>query len=420
MPTLSVYHSEASALNLRSTYAGLAFGGHSKVTGTCALTVLGCAASNVMTQISPLIEQFPEEWEQTLSLWGEPRFRALQVFRWIHHRGVLDPMQMTDLPLSLRERLQAEGLCEPISLQNTLASSDGTQKLLFGLHDHSNIESVLIPPVANDDPTPDGWVTQCISSQVGCAIGCVFCASGVAGFGRHLTAAEIVSQALLARRTLADGQTLRRLVFMGMGEPLHNYDAVVRALRLLMHPKGLAFSPRRITISTSGLVPEIDRFGKEFSGSVQLAISLHAPNDDLRTKLMPINKRYGLGELIACLRRYPLSKRARFTIEYILINDINDSIEHANQLARVLKGLPVKINLIPMNPITDSSLVGSSQSRVDAFHRRLCSLQLSTFVRKRRGDDIAAACGQLALLGTKPKPRSALLTNAWSKTLARN
>ena len=374
-----------------------------------------------MTSISHLIEQFPEEWEQTLSAWGEPRFRAGQVFRWIHHRGVLDPMRMTDLPHSLRERLQAEGLCQPITLQNTLASTDGTQKLLFGLHDHSSIESVIIPPLANDDPTPDGWVTQCISSQVGCAIGCVFCASGVAGFGRHLTAAEIVAQVLITRQSLAEGQSLRRLVFMGLGEPLHNYDAVVRALRLLMHPKGLAFSPRRITVSTSGLVPEIDRFGREFSGLVQLAISLHAPNDDLRTKLMPINKRYGLGELIACLRRYPLSKRSRFTIEYILINGINDSIEHANDLARCLRGLPVKVNLIPMNPIADSSLLPPSPSNVDAFQRRLCTLQLSTFVRKQRGDDIAAACGQLALLGKKPKPRSAtLLTNAWSKTLERN
>jgi 23S rRNA (adenine2503-C2)-methyltransferase len=374
-----------------------------------------------MTSISHLIEQFPEEWEQTLSAWGEPRFRALQVFRWIHHRGVLDPMQMTDLPHSLRERLQAEGLCQPITLQNTFASTDGTQKLLFGLQDHSNIESVIIPPLANDDPTPDGWVTQCISSQVGCAIGCVFCASGVAGFGRHLTAAEIVAQVLLTRQSLAEGQSLRRLVFMGMGEPLHNYDAVVRALRLLMHPKGLAFSPRRITVSTSGLVPEIDRFGREFSGLVQLAISLHASNDDLRTKLMPINKRYGLGELIACLRRYPLSKRARFTIEYILISGVNDSIEHANELARILRGLPVKVNLIPMNPIADSSLLPPSSANVDAFQRRLCALQLSTFVRKQRGDDIAAACGQLALLGKKPKPRSATpLTNAWSKTLEKN
>jgi 23S rRNA (adenine2503-C2)-methyltransferase len=352
-----------------------------------------------------LIEQFPEEWAQTLSQWGEPRYRAGQIFRWIHQRGVLDPAAMTDLPASLRTRLEAEGLCQPLHASEVFASSDGTRKLLFSLHDNTRIESVLIPPVANDDPTPEGWVTQCVSSQVGCAMGCVFCASGVAGFGRHLTAAEIVSQVILARKHLTQGQSLRRLVFMGMGEPLHNYDALVRALRLLMHRDGMAFSGRRITVSTSGLVPEIDRFGRDFPGQIQLAISLHAPTDTLRTKLMPINKRYNLKALIESLRKYPLARRSRFTIEYILIDGVNDSLEHADQLLQLLRGLPVKVNLIPMNPITNSDLRQPSFTNVERFQRRLTSSYLSTFVRKRRGDDIAAACGQLAFLGTKPRRR---------------
>ncbi|MCB9708832.1 MAG: 23S rRNA (adenine(2503)-C(2))-methyltransferase RlmN [Myxococcales bacterium] len=372
-----------------------------------------------MPPVSSLIELFPEDWSRLLETWGEPRYRARQIFRWIHQRGVMDAEEMTDLPLPLRRRLATEGLSSPVTLATTFASPDGTQKLLFALEDQANIESVLIPPFANDEATPDGWVTQCVSSQVGCALGCVFCASGVAGFGRHLSASEIVAEVLLARQQLQQGQTLRRLVFMGMGEPLHNYDALVRALRLLMHKDGLAFSPRRITVSTSGLVPEIERFGREFSGQVQLAVSLHAPTDALRTELMPINKRYGIKALTDALKRYPLSKRSRFTIEYILIKGVNDTPAHAEQLARILRGLPVKINLIPMNSIASSSHRAPPEETVDQFQTRLTSFHLSTFVRKQRGDDISAACGQLALLGTKPKKRPASSpANAWTTALA--
>jgi len=220
-----------------------------------------------------------------------------------------------------------------------------------------------------------------------------------------MSAAEVVTQVLLARAQLEPGETLRNIVFMGMGEPLHNYDATARAVRLFTHAEGMGLSPRRITVSTSGLVPEIDRLGADFDGKVALAISLHAADDARRSALVPVNQRYPLEELMGALRRYPLQKRRRITIEYTLIANQNDALDDARKLVRLLRGLPVKVNLIPMNPIAHSELGPSPEERVAAFQKILIDAGYLCFIRRRRGDDVAAACGQLALLGGKPTRR---------------
>jgi 23S rRNA (adenine2503-C2)-methyltransferase len=248
-------------------------------------------------------------------------------------------------------------------------------------------------------------VTQCISTQVGCAMGCTFCASGVAGLTRHLGAEEIVAQVLLGRGLLPEGQQLRNVVYMGMGEPLHNYDATARSVRLLTHPDGIGLSTRKVTISTSGLVPEIERLGRDFEGQIGLAISLHAPDDETRSRLMPVNRKHPIGALMQALRAYPLPRRRRITIEYTLVSGKNDAQADAEKLARLLEGVPVKVNLIPMNPIDASTMRPPELERVLAFQRVIVRAGYSCFIRRRRGDDVSAACGQLALPGAKPKVR---------------
>jgi 23S rRNA (adenine2503-C2)-methyltransferase len=376
----------------------------------------------------PALARTPEEWTETVSAWGSRAFHAKQIFRWIHARGVTTPDAMSDLPAPLREKLRAEGVGERLRLATERRSVDDTRKLLFTLEDGANIESVLIPgvsggkgptdedadasaaveddePEASAAPEPYVRVTQCISTQVGCAMGCVFCASGVAGWKRHLGADEIVAQVLAGRARLDPNERLRNVVYMGMGEPLHNYDATVRSLRLLTHPEGIALSSRRITVSTSGLVPEIARLGADFGGQIGLAISLHAADDETRSRLMPINKKYPLKELMDGLRAYPLPSRRRITIEYTLVAGRNDAPSEAQKLAKLLRGIPVKINLIPMNPIEASTLGPPDLTSVLAFQQVLCDAGYSCFIRRRRGDDVSAACGQLALLGAKPKVR---------------
>jgi 23S rRNA (adenine2503-C2)-methyltransferase len=377
-------------------------------------------------QLAPaqnLIEQLPHEWEAVLRNWGEPRYRALQIFRWIHQRGVMDASLMSDLPKRLRERLVQEGLVPIASTAEAHTSSDGTKKLVVEFSDGARIETVLIPrgSVADEDiyavhddelgaPPPAATeLTQCVSSQVGCAQGCVFCASGIAGLKRHMSAAEIVSQVLLGRAAAAETARLSGLVFMGMGEPLHNYDAVVRAITLLSHPEGLGMSLRRMTVSTSGLVPQIDRLARDFAGQIQLAVSVHAADTDTRTRLMPINKKYPLPELIAAIRRYPVPRRRRLTIEYTLVRGMNDSRESAQRLADLLRGLRAKVNLIPMNSVDDTVLSAPDEATVEAFQNVLREAGIDTFLRRRRGDDIAAACGQLALRGAERKVKNVFL-----------
>ena len=362
------------------------------------------------------LERLPEEWSARLAEWGEPRFRGEQVFSWIHQRGVFDPAEMTNLPKRLRARLAEEdelgGL--PLEIVRHHRATDRTRKLLVRFGDGLDVETVLIPQLKKADPDvqeddlesdradglrPSAVVTQCISSQVGCAMGCVFCASGVAGLKRHLSAAEIVAQVLLGRAQLGEDERLRNVVFMGMGEPLHNYGAVARALVLLTHDKGLGLSTRRVTVSTSGLVPEIDRLAADFDGKVALAISLHAVTDERRSSIMPVNRKYPLGELVACLKRYPLPKRRRITIEYTLIRGVNDDPADADALVALLRGVPAKVNLIPMNPIHDSDLGAPSGDGVERFRDRIQAGGVTATIRRQRGDNVDAACGQLALYG---------------------
>jgi 23S rRNA (adenine2503-C2)-methyltransferase len=372
------------------------------------------------TALDPLA-RLPHEWEAALAEIGEPRYRGKQIFTWIWQRGVTDPNAMTDVPKSLRAALIESGLGLPLETSTIHASADATRKLAVKLRDDREIETVLIPQLEAADPdrdddasegerVPGNRVTQCISSQVGCAMGCVFCASGVAGLKRHLSAAEIAGQVLLGKQHLREGEAIRNVVYMGMGEPLHNYDAVARSLKLLTHPDGLGLSKRRVTVSTSGLVPEIDRLGKDFGGDVQLAISIHAPSDSTRSEIMPINRRYPLRDLMAALARYPLPRRRRFTIEYTLIRNVNDSLKDADALVRLLRPIRAKVNLIPMNPVSDSPLESPDDERVSAFQERIAGKGLSCFIRTQRGDPIAAACGQLALAGEKAKVRRPLPT----------
>jgi len=382
----------------------------------------------------------PSEWAEEVVRLGGRAFHGKQVFKWIQARGVTDPNAMSDLPASLRTKLIEEGIGSVLSIVQERRAQDDTRKLLVGLGDGANVETVLIPRVTSgtsnglpspldedadvaaavDDEEEEGSgsssartdereapipVTQCISTQVGCAMGCVFCASGVAGLKRHMRAEEIVAQVLVGRSRLDPREQIRNVVFMGMGEPLHNYDATVRALRLLTHPDGIALSTRKVTVSTSGLVPEIARLGADFNGQIGLAISLHAADDETRTRLMPINKKYPLAELMKGLRAYPLPRRRRITIEYTLVAGKNDTVDEARKLAKLLVGLPVKINLIPMNPIEASTLGPPDLSGVLAFQRVLTDAGYSCFIRRRRGDDVSAACGQLVLLGAKAKVR---------------
>jgi 23S rRNA (adenine2503-C2)-methyltransferase len=371
------------------------------------------------------IARLPEEWRTALAARGERAFAAKQVFDWIHKRGVVDAAAMSNIAPRLREALIAEGLAPGLCVPEQVhRSTDGTRKIAVRLRDGALIETVLLPSITgpgsagakddgdadddDDDAEPHGSsphirVTQCISTQVGCAMGCIFCASGVAGLKRHLGAEEITAQVLLGRSLLDEGEALRNVVYMGMGEPLNNYEATARSIRLLTHPDGIGLSTRRVTVSTSGLVPEIGRLGEDFKGQVALAISLHAADDATRSALMPINKRYPLAELIKALHAYPLPKRRRITIEYTLVSGKNDDPAEAKKVARLLRGLPVKINLIPMNPIEASTLGPPSFGRVGAFQQVLIDAGYSCFVRKQRGDDVSAACGQLVLIGAKPK-----------------
>jgi 23S rRNA (adenine2503-C2)-methyltransferase len=267
-------------------------------------------------------------------------------------------------------------------------ASDDTIKYLFRLHDEQFIESVLIP----DPPR----CTLCISSQVGCPFRCKFCLTGALGFRRNLSTAEIVDQACQVQQDQGTRLRITNVVFMGMGEPLANYESVLRAIRIMVDPNGLAFSHRRITVSTAGLVPQLRQLGKE--SPVNLAISLHAPDDALRSELMPINQKYPLPELLSACRTYPLPPRKRITFEYILLDGVNDSPKQARELVRILHGVRAKVNLIPFNPVSphfDSGYRRPSEGRILAFQEVLHRAQLTAIIRQSRGADISAACGQL-------------------------
>jgi 23S rRNA (adenine2503-C2)-methyltransferase len=330
---------------------------------------------------------------------GEKRFRATQLFRWIHQRGACDFSQMSDLAKSLRTRLGGVAEVRVPAVLSEQASADGTIKWLFDVGGGDAIETVFIPE--------DDRGTLCVSSQAGCAVGCRFCSTGHQGFSRNLSTAEIIGQLwfaehhLRARLQLPEGtRAITNVVMMGMGEPLQNYAALLPALRVMLDDHGYGLSRRRLTVSTSGVVPMMDRLREDCP--VALAVSLHAPGDVLRDDLVPLNRKYPLAELLAACGRYLESAPRDFiTFEYCMLDGVNDAIEHAEQLVRLVQGAvsdPVscKFNLIPFNPFAASGLLRSPRERVTAFARVLQDAGIVTTIRKTRGDDIDAACGQLA------------------------
>ena len=334
------------------------------------------------------------ELEDTVAAAGFQPFHARQLYRWIHKRGVTSPLEMTDLPRVLRARLQAEFAVATPQVLEDRTSVDGTRKLVLGLQDGRRIESVFIP----DTPA----MTFCISTQVGCAMGCGFCLTGQMGLVRHLTAGEIVGQVrVLAARTGLLAESFN-IVLMGMGEPLHNYDNTMKALRMLHAEQGLSVSPRRVTLSTVGIVPALDRLAQE-PLMPNLAVSLHATTDEMRTALVPPNRKYPLDDILAACRRFPLKKRSRITFEYVLLDDVNDTLDDARRLVRLLNGLRAKVNLIPLNPAPGIPFERPSDARVDRFAAILAEKHITVSVRKSRGRDIRAACGQLIVEGGPKK-----------------
>ncbi len=325
-----------------------------------------------------------ESWVQGL---GERPFRARQIYRNLYVRNVSSWGECTDLSRSFRNQLEYGSILDALAIARVDEAGDGTRKYLFRLNDGNHIESVLIP----DPPR----YTICISSQAGCALGCRFCLTGGLGFKRNLDTAEIVDQVCQVQRD-AGPHRITNLVFMGMGEPLANYDAVLRAIRIITDPNGLAFSHRRVTLSTVGIIPNLRRLGAE--SPVNLAISLHAPDDTLRRELMPVSSAYPLPELMHACREYPLPPRKRITFEYILLDGVNDDKRQARELVRLLHGVRAKVNLIPFNAHAGSEFRTPSEEKVLAFQEVLQKAQLTAIIRKSRGDDISAACGQLAAI----------------------
>lgn len=323
---------------------------------------------------------------------GEKPFRARQVMRWIHRFGQAEIESMSDLSKDLRAKLVAAGaLVQVPSVMTDSTAFDGTRKWLLGVGAANGIETVFIPE--------SGRGTLCVSSQVGCALECAFCSTGRQGFNRNLTVAEIIGQLWWANRALGavhGGERLiSNVVMMGMGEPLANFDNVVAAMKIMLDDHGYGLSRRRVTLSTSGLVPAMDRLAAQLP--VALAVSLHAPDDDLRNRLVPINKKYPLKELMAACKRYiRVAPRDFVTFEYVMLEGVNDSVEQARQLVTLVKGVSCKFNLIPFNSFPDSGFSRSSPARIDAFRDVLMRAGLVTTTRKTRGDDIDGACGQLA------------------------
>jgi 23S rRNA (adenine2503-C2)-methyltransferase len=335
-----------------------------------------------------LLDLTKDELQMLLTDWGEPRYRADQIWRWLYRRFAFSSEDMTDLPKSLRTRLATETCLHPVHLLTTLDSSDGqTRKTLFSLPDGPQVEAVLMHYQKRR--------TLCISTQAGCAMGCPFCATGQGGFDRNLSSGEIIAQVLFYARLLAlEEAHVTNIVFMGMGEPLANYAATWAAIRRLNDPSGFGLGARAMTLSTVGLVPAIRRMSHE-SEQVGLAISLHAPIDELRDELVPINRRYPLAQLMGACREYITATRRRVSFEYALMDGVNDRDEQAHQLAHLLRGMLAHVNLIPLNPTDDSPYRGSSTARVRAFAAILEDGGVPTTLRLRRGIDIQAGCGQL-------------------------
>lgn len=324
----------------------------------------------------------PEELLEFLSGMGKEKFRCQQLLRWIYKRGVTDLEQMTDLSKVLRAELADKVFISDWQPEATETSTDGTKKYLFRLRDDASVETVRIP-MDNDRST------LCISTQVGCAMQCDFCLTGNFGFTRNLTTAEIVNQLC----AVAKEGNINNIVLMGMGEPLHNLDNVVRALQIMYAPAGLDYGTRKVTLSTCGLVPQMAELGKRIV--VNLAVSLNATTDEVRDKLMPVNRRYPLKELMAACRNYPLPSHRSITFEYILIRDLNDSIADAKRMIKLLHGITAKVNLIPFNEHEGSNYRCPEQHTIEAFQNYLLNHDVVAMRRASKGQDISAACGQL-------------------------
>ncbi|AJE03827.1 23S rRNA (adenine(2503)-C(2))-methyltransferase RlmN [Geobacter pickeringii] len=322
-----------------------------------------------------------EELEQFLAGKGKERYRARQIFKWLYQKGATSFEVMSNLAKDLRSDLEHSATISRLEPEVTEISRDGTRKYLFRLADGNTVESVLIP---EEDRS-----TLCVSSQVGCAMGCEFCLTGTFRLTRSLTTAEIVNQICAVQREVP----FRNIVFMGMGEPLANLDNVIRALKIITHDDGLQFSTRRVTVSTAGLIPEMEQLGHAVT--VNLAVSLNATTDEVRNRIMPINRRYPLRDLLDACRRFPLPGRRKITIEYVMIKGVNDSPDDVKRLVKLLSGIPSKINLIPFNEHEGCAFKSPDQQTVDQFHSFLLAKHFTVITRSSRGADISAACGQL-------------------------
>lgn len=345
-----------------------------------------------MNQKINLLDYNYQQLRELCVQWGEKPFRAQQLMQWIHQRGFSDFLKMSNLGKSFHSKLAQYAMVKLPEIVSAQKSSDGTHKWLLKLDCGNCIETVYIPETSRG--------TLCVSSQVGCALNCSFCSTAKQGFNRNLSTAEIIGQVWLAVRELSTQQgthdkQVTNVVMMGMGEPLLNFDHVVPAMDIMMDDFAYGLSKRRVTLSTSGVLPELERL-REVS-PVSLAVSLHAPNDHLRNQLVPVNKKYPLAQLMSVCKNYFKGEpKRRITFEYVMLKGVNDQPEHADQLIKLLANVPAKVNLIPFNPFPMTHYERSSQKTIDAFRERLLAKGINTITRKTRGDDIDAACGQLA------------------------
>jgi len=331
------------------------------------------------------------DWIAWCQTHGEPTFRAKQIMDWMYIRNQFQPSTFTNLPQKLRELLSTHFNWQLPNIDTLLPSQDGSEKILLKLRDGLFAECVLMPS--------DNRVTLCVSSQVGCRMACTFCQTGKMGFTRNLTMGEILYQVVIANKRLIEKNILNRkvtnIVFMGMGEPLDNYQNVVSACKAFLDPKLFGLSKHKVTVSTSGLIPEIQKLGHDVP--VALAISLHSADEALRSQMMPVNKKYSLQELKDTLLNYPIHTRHGITFEYVLINQVNDSILHAKKLVKFLHGLKAKVNLIPMNPHPGAiNMIATDETRMKEFQKYLTTRSIPAPIRYSRGQDVSAACGQLA------------------------
>ena len=338
------------------------------------------------TEKTDLKNLSPSELEDFIASFGKERYRSIQILRWLYQRGVHSFDEMTNLSKKFCQAMEQVSFISILLPLLVEESSDGTKKFLFQLEDGNRIESVLIPDKKR--------LTLCLSTQAGCAMGCRFCLTGKNGLKRNLATAEIVNQILAVRETLPDKTSITNIVLMGMGEPLANYGNTLKAIELMTHPEAFKFSSRRVTLSTVGLLPELEQLARE-KARFRLAISLNASDEETRSRLMPINRLHPLKKILEICRNFPLQPRARITFEYVLLQGENDSLEDAKRLLKILKGIPSKVNLIPLNEASGIPFKKPSEERVRQFQDILMKGGLTAIVRASKGADISAACGQL-------------------------